>query len=475
MTLRLLQDLESHARSAPDAPAVQSVGPGEPIQFTRGQLHDSVCKICEALCKLLAGGTVLLHYPNRRQYIPAFLGVLAAECTLFPVAADAAEAEVISAARRSSAAAAIVDQTSAAALRGCFQLARPLPELSPDAILLSKPLWLPAAGESAALLLHSSGTTAEPKIVRRDGPSLDAVTRNTIRACGFGESDYVLAAVPLCHSYGLEHGLLTPIAAGSCVHVCEKFDLPSVVRELREGGITQLPGVPFMFEMLAKIEGVRFSNLRKVYSAGAPLPRATFEAFQKAFGLRIGQVYGATEIGSVTFNDPDRIDFNPESVGRPMDEVSIRILDEGQVAVRAPSMLTSYVGELEMPFAEGYFLTGDLGEIDERGDLIITGRTKLLIDIGGRKVNPLEVESALRRHPDVGACVVLPIRLSETVQRLKAVVAPARPDVEISVNGLREFVRSQLSAYKVPRVFEIRPSLPTSPAGKVLRRLVETP
>jgi long-chain acyl-CoA synthetase len=100
---------------------------------------------------------------------------------------------------------------------------------------------------------------------------------------------------------------------------------------------------------------------------------------------------------------------------------------------------------------------------------------KLLIDIGGRKVNPLEVESVLRRHPDVGSCVVLPVRLSDTVQRLKAIVTPVRPDVEISVSGLRQFVRSRLSGYKVPRVFEIRPSLPTSPAGKVLRRMVETP
>jgi acyl-CoA synthetase (AMP-forming)/AMP-acid ligase II len=489
MTLRLLQDLETHAQSAPDAPAVQSVGPGEPVRFNRGQLRDVVGKICEFCNDLPREGTVLLHYPNQLHYIGAFLGVLAADRTLFPVAADAAGAEVADAASRSGAVAAIVDETTTAALRSSFRVARPLPALSPGTMLLSDPVWNAITGDGPALLLHSSGTTAEPKIVRRDGASLDAVTRNMIRDCGFGEGDHVLSAVPLCHSYGLEHGLLAPIGAGSCVHVCERFNLPSIVHELCAGGITLLPGVPFMFEMLNKIGNVQFPNLRMVYSAGAPLSRATFDAFEHAFGLRIGQVFGATEIGSVTFNDPDGAEFNKNSVGRPMEGVSIKILDpddpqlsdplevgkEGLVAVRAPSMLSGYVGEQETPLIDGYFLTGDLGTLEERGELTITGRMKLLIDIGGRKVNPLEVESVLRRHPDVGACVVLPMRLSETVQRLKAIITPARPDIEISVNALRQFARSRLSGYKVPRVFEIRPSLPTSPAGKVLRRLVETP
>jgi len=121
----------------------------------------------------------------------------------------------------------------------------------------------PAAGRVPALLLQSSGTTAEPKIVRRSAESLDAVTANMIHACGFGERDRILAAVPLCHSYGLEHGILAPIGAGSCVHICEKFDLPAVLPELRDGGITMLPGVPFMFDLLCQTEGFAFPTLRR--------------------------------------------------------------------------------------------------------------------------------------------------------------------------------------------------------------------
>ena len=102
----------------------------------------------------------------------------------------------------------------------------------------------------------------------------------------------------------------------------------------------------------------------------------------------------------------------------------------------------------------------------------ITGRTKLLIEVGGLKVNPLEVEAVLAQHPGVEQCVVVPVRVSDTVCRLKAVVTP-RPGAEApSPDSLRRFARERLVPYKVPRVFEVRPTLPLSPTGKVLRHLV---
>src|SRR5205085_7314228 len=135
--------------------------------------------------------------------------------------------------------------------------------------------------------------------------------------------------------------------------------------------------------------------------AGGPLPGAVHEAFGRRFRVRLSQLYGATEIGSVTYADPTREGFDPSSVGRPMRGVSVRILDaaeprvdrplpagaEGHVAVRAASMLSAYVGDDASPTADGYFLTGDLGRLDAHGNLTVTGRTKLLIDVGGRKVN----------------------------------------------------------------------------------------
>jgi acyl-CoA synthetase (AMP-forming)/AMP-acid ligase II len=291
--------------------------------------------------------------------------------------------------------------------------------------------------------------------------------------------------VPLTHSYGLEHGLLAPIWAGSCTVLARGLDMPAVLPELSNGKITIFPGVPSSFEMLAGLSdpSLKMPGLHTAYSAGAPLPPAIFERFRQRFGVSVGQLYGATEIGSVTFNKPTA-DFDPASVGLPMRGVSLRILtvddysrtiplgEEGPVAVRAGSMFSGYLHS-GVDLIDGHFLTGDLGRLDERNRLYITGRIKLLIDIGGLKVNPQEVERVIQLHPAVGACVVVPIAQSQTVFRLKAIISPRDRSVPVPVDELRALARSQLSSYKIPRWFEVRDSLPRSSTGKILRHLVE--
>jgi acyl-coenzyme A synthetase/AMP-(fatty) acid ligase len=337
------------------------------------------------------------------------------------------------------------------------------------------------------LLLCSSGTTARPKIVLRDAPSLDAVSESMCNAIGFTAEDRVLSIVPLCHSYGLEHGLLAPIWAGSSVHLCGGLDLGIIIPQLASGGITLFPAVPSAYDMMCQVgESHRLASLRMAYAAGAPLPQSVYEAFEAKFGLRIGQLYGATEIGSVTFSDPDAPHFDPRSVGVAYPGVRVKIVDpltrselsagtEGELMISAPSMFRGYLNEPAPSAANDFFSTGDLARLDEFGNLNITGRLKLLIEVGGLKVNVLEVEELLRQHPSVGEAAVVAIRVSETVSRLKAVVTPRDQDRPPAPNELRRFLRERLTAYKVPRVVEVRASLPRSPAGKILRRLLETP
>jgi acyl-CoA synthetase (AMP-forming)/AMP-acid ligase II len=148
---------------------------------------------------------------------------------------------------------------------------------------------------------------------------------------------------------------------------------------------------------------------------------------------------------------------------------------EGEVLITAPSMLSGYLHETTPATVDGAFPTGDLGRLDEHGNLAITGRLKLLIEVGGLKVNVLEVEDLLARHPSVGEAAVVGMKVSETVSRLKAVVTPRDPGRPPSPDELRQFLRERLTAYKVPRVIEVRPALPRSPSGKVLRRLLEAP
>lgn len=477
MPLRLLQQLRAHADLRPDDPALRAAGSDR--STTWRELAERVDVVALELGRHVPPGRlIILQYPNSPDYICAFLAVLAAGCAVFPVACDVAETELL--AHTAGATAAL----SALSDRDGFRESCILADVA-QTTLMTEPTWSPREVAGPGLVLHSSGTTGKPKLVFRDAASLDAVSLNMVRACGFTADDRVLAVVPLCHSYGVEHGLLAPIWAGSCVHVCDGFDVSLVVRELREQAISMLPGVPFMFEALCQAWDKRISNLKRAYSAGGPLPRTVFDQFLAISGVRVTQLYGATEVGSVTFNSPEADGFDPESVGTPMEGVSVRILcetnrtlppgEEGQVAIRAPSMFSGYLNEGPPPLADGHFLTGDLGRLDERGALTITGRLKLLVDVGGRKVNPAEVESVLRLHPRVGQCVVVMLKVSQTVNRLKAVVTPARADRPPTAGELRAFARERLTPYKVPRVFEIRSSLPLSASGKVLRHLVEAP
>jgi acyl-CoA synthetase (AMP-forming)/AMP-acid ligase II len=292
---------------------------------------------------------------------------------------------------------------------------------------------------------------------------------------GFQASDVVLAPVPLSHSYGLEHGLLAPLWAGSTIHLCDGFTIDVIVRELGEN-TTIFPAVPSVIEMLATLnDALRTTpKLRLVYSAGGVLPAAVGQRFVERFHVPIGQVYGMTEIGSVTYNDAQKPPFDAASVGRPLPGVSTRISDEnGEVLVRSPFMLEEYLGESTLPLSDGHLRTGDIGRIDEHGRLYITGRVRLLIEAGGRKVNPLEVEAALSAHPEVNECVVVRMKQTDTIHRLRAVIVARDPNRPPAAEQIRAFLRQRLAGYKVPRVIDVRPALPRSATGKVLRQQVE--
>lgn len=335
-----------------------------------------------------------------------------------------------------------------------------------------------ACAGSGALLLNGLDLAANPRLARRPLRSLDAVASNCAAAIGLRRDDLVLLSVPTHHSYGLEHGVLAPLLAGCTVEPAGEFNAELMRRRLVEAPVTVLPGVPFIFEALSYVfersdPPARPRALRSAYSAGAPLPHDVSDAAERWLGVPLGQVYGTTELGSVTFSDPRSADFHPASVGRALPGVCIHVLDrdapradaplpigeEGHVAVSAPSMLERYVDDGDEPWADELYLTGDLGRLDARGGLTLTGRLKPLIDVGGLKVSPTEVEAVLRSHPMVRAAQVTALPVTATARRVKAVVAPAA-GAAVDVEQLRRFVRERLSPHKVPRVIEVRAARP---------------
>jgi long-chain acyl-CoA synthetase len=229
------------------------------------------------------------------------------------------------------------------------------------------------------------------------------------------------------------------------------------------------------------------SSLRLVISAGAPLRAETFFKFHERFSVYPHQLYGSTETGVISINlcGGGEIEKRFNSVGRPVKNVVVKVFGddgvevgagvEGEIAVRSPSMTTGYYGlpeETARVFRDGYYFTGDLGFIDEAGYIYIKGRKKFLINVGGFKVDPEEVESLLSQHPDVLEAAVLGITDGLGNERVKAVIVARRP---MDVKGVLEFMRGRIAEYKLPALVEFREELPRSPLGKVLKKYLSDP
>jgi long-chain acyl-CoA synthetase len=195
----------------------------------------------------------------------------------------------------------------------------------------------------------------------------------------------------------------------------------------------------------------------------------------------VRQLYGCTEAGTLTANlDEDPV-ASFESVGKPVDGVEVLIEDEegqlvppdtvGEIAVKSPGLTSGYSDMEELnrqAFRDGFFLSGDLGKLDEDGRLTITGRKKLLIEVGGYKVDPIEVEDVVVAHPKVAEAVVVGVETKVQGEELvKAVVVPSD---ELDDRELIGFCQQRLANFKVPQVVEFREEIPKSPLGKILRK-----
>ena len=486
--LELIARLAALAEQQPMAPAATSLDcTTVHNSMTYGDIARSTLHLAGQLRRELPPGSVVICCsPNRSELIPAVLGVLTAGMSVFPVHPRLTEPEMREAVERSGAKGLIGHSGAMHALKPSGLCSIDLDAIARVPSRARLPSWREFDQRHSALLLQTSGTTGRPNIVRRLAPALDAVAFNVAASIGLRRDDRILAAIPLYHAYGFENGILGPIAAGSCVLTCDGFHPAIVTQALEQQQVTVFPGVPFMFHILADLGTVRPTALRQAYSAGGPLPAGVVDAFYRLTGVRIGQLYGASEIGSVTFNDAGKPGYDPSSVGLPMTGVEIRIIEGsdvvhtlppnsvGQVAVRADSMLHDYMDSGAPALTSGFVLTGDLGRLDDDGRLTITGRSKLQIDIGGVKVNPLEVEQVLRDHPGVRDCAVVPLPVTDTVNRLKAVIELEPGHRGFDPGDLRRFARTRLAAHKVPRVIEVCDALPRLPTGKIRRQaLVE--
>jgi len=247
--------------------------------------------------------------------------------------------------------------------------------------------------------------------------------------------------------------------------------------------VTAYPAVPFMFQLLAETQfesAPDLAALRWPISAGAALPQTVAEHFTKRFAKSIRQLYGTSETGAISVDVAPTVKAG--SVGQPLAGTRIEIRDEhgatlaagaaGQIWVSAGSATKAYDGLPEMTtrcFVGDWFATGDLGYLDAEGTLYITGRKKLVINVAGFKVDPLEIEAVLSRHPAVAEVVVVGIPHGAFGERIKAAVV-LRAGRHCTEQELIAHASDQLADYKLPRLIEFVAEIPRSPLGKILRK-----
>ena len=262
-------------------------------------------------------------------------------------------------------------------------------------------------GNSPALYLATSGSTGTPRIVPRSHRNLLAGARNVARALAIDPGRRFLSVVPFYHSSGFHNSLILPLLNGACLILVRHFTPAACARLVAAESADVLIGSPFLYRMLLD-HAQYLPTLKLCVSAGARMPLTLALAWQERFGTRVRQLYGSTETSVISI---DRSAEPPPSgtVGTPIDEVEIRILNEGEVAVRSPMVMSGYVADPEWNlrvFEDGFFRTGDLGCLDSDGRLRLLGRTRRMINMAGVKVDPAEIEQAVESLEGVVECHV---------------------------------------------------------------------
>ena len=347
------------------------------------------------------------------------------------------------------------------------------------------------------LYQYSSGSTGRPKRVGRTQQNLYHEVNNFTQTAKITESDKILCLVPMYHAHGLGNCLLAALQNGATLVILEQFrqqgtpvEVPFVFRRLRvlelieQEQITILPAVPYIFNTLAETPTdtpADFTSLRLCFSAGNFLSQDIFERFKARFGIGVKQLYGCTEAGSVAI-DLDEVAKPYGSVGRPMQNVEIKIISDrgtqlpvgeiGEIVIKSETLTSGYHNMPELnqqAFKDGVFFTGDLGKIDESGHLYITGRKKILIDTGGRKVDPIEIEDVLITHTNIREAVVVGAKGFFAGEIIKAVIVTEEGQV-CDAKEISAYCKARLAEFKVPRIIEFREEIPKSPLGKILRK-----
>ncbi|KAL9940889.1 hypothetical protein V8E36_000377 [Tilletia maclaganii] len=351
------------------------------------------------------------------------------------------------------------------------------------------------ASQDTALVLHTSGTTGKPKAVPLSHLNLTTTMRNIIRTYNLVPTDKTALVMPLFHVHGLLCGLLATLLSGGSAVIPPKFSASVFWKEFIDAQCNWYTAVPTIHQiLLATAHPTPIPKIRFIRSCSSALSPATFHAIEKAFGAPVLEAYAMTEAAHQMCSNPlPPAKRKPGSVGLGQG-VEVKILDakgrevaqgqEGEVSIRGANVTKGYINNekanIESFVSEandgprenwGFFRTGDRGKKDEDGYVILTGRIKELINRGGEKISPLEVDAALLAIEGVGEAVGFAVPDEKYGEKVGAVIVPKK-GAKLDGEQVRKALDGKLSKFKIPEKVYISDSIPKTATGKVQRRIV---
>jgi long-chain acyl-CoA synthetase len=424
------------------------------------------------------GSLVLLAAGNRAAAFAFWLAGRAAGISIMPLDAGATDAEIRDIAHRFGATVAILPEASTPHpaigesqpfAHGLIAIRIPGVEPRPDLC------------SGAAALKLTSGSTGLPKATFTTEAELVLDSEHIVQAMGIRPEHTQIAAIPLSHAYGLGNLLIPTLIQGTAVILREGFVPHALPADARAYRADVFPGVPFMFEHLAAAPptGGWPPRLRTLISAGARLEPTTVRRFFEQFAVKIHSFYGTSETGGIAYDDGEDV-AEDTTVGRPMPGVCVTLRPEegappdgGRVHVGGEAVAAGYVGEHQADgsFVDDGFLTGDFGRFNSHGQLMLTGRVSLFINVAGRKVQPEEIEQVLKSMPSIADARVLGAPDAKRGQQVVACVVPAAGDR--NVMAIRQFCAARLAVHKLPRRIIWLDRIPLTARGKTDRARLE--
>lgn len=332
-----------------------------------------------------------------------------------------------------------------------------------------------SSAETVALIAFTSGTTGRPKGAILTHGNLLACAKSLNLAWRWTSEDRLILGLPLFHIHGLGVGINGTLCAGSSAILLPKFEPALVDRSIDRFSPSMFFGVPTMYQKLLDANvAQKLARLRLAVSGSAPMPRELHRAIRDVSGVDVLERYGTTET-LIDISNPYDGERIPGTVGMPLPGVQVAISNSNnEIFIKGPTVFSGYLANAEatrkaFPVGDGWFSTGDLGSVDDRGYISVFGRSKDLIISGGFNVYPREVEEAFESHPLVSEVAVVGKPSDIWGEEVTAFIVGEKG---LTSDELIEYVSNSLAKYKQPKSIIFVQSLPRNAMGKVLYNLL---